>query len=48
MSEKATTKWLTVCLHYNEPWEDFLSIAVKPYIDVVMQTGVAERFYFQT
>lgn len=47
MSEKATTKWLTVCLHYNEPWEDFLSKAVKPYIDVVMQTGVAERFYFR-
>lgn len=35
------------CLHYNEPWESFLVKAVKPYIDVVMQTGVAERFFFQ-
>ena len=47
MSVKATTKWLTVCLHYNEPWEEFLVKAVKPYIDVVMQTGVADRFYFR-
>lgn len=41
------TKWLTVCLHYNEPWEEFLTKAVKPYIDVVMQTGVAECFFFE-
>ncbi len=47
MSVKAPTKWLTVCLHYNEPWEDFLTNAVKPYIDVVMQAGVAERFFFR-
>ena len=47
MSYRAASKWLTVCLHYNEPWEEFLIKAVKPYIDVVLQTGVAERFYFQ-
>lgn len=47
MSHRAASKWLTVCLHYNEPWEEFLIKAVKPYVDVVLQTGVAEQFYFQ-
>lgn len=47
MANGTTSKWLTACLHYNEPWEEFLVKAVKPYIDVVMQTGVAERFFFQ-
>jgi len=47
MSVQATTKWLTACLYYHEPWEEFLAKAVKPYIDVVVQTGVADRFYFQ-
>ena len=47
MSVKATTQWLTVSLHYNEPWEELLVKAVKPYIEVVLQTGVAERFFFQ-
>jgi len=37
---------LQVCLHYNEPWEEFLVKAVKPYVDVVIQTGVAERYFF--
>lgn len=43
----ATTKWLRVCLHYNEPWEEFLTKAVKPYVEVVLKTGVAERFFFE-
>jgi hypothetical protein len=47
MSVKSTSKWLTVCLYYNEPWEEFLVKAVKPYVDVVTRTGVADRFYFQ-
>lgn len=41
------TKWLVVCLHYNEPWETFLSKAVRPYVDVVLQTGIAERFFYE-
>ncbi|MBK9013841.1 MAG: hypothetical protein IPM82_07015 [Saprospiraceae bacterium] len=43
----SATKWLSVCLHYNEPWEELLTKAVKPYIEVVLQTGVAECFYFE-
>lgn len=47
MSVRASAKWLSVGLYYNEPWENFLLKAVKPYVDIVMQTGIAERFYFQ-
>lgn len=43
----SATNWLTVGLFYNEPWEELLAKAIKPYTDVVLQTGVAERFYFQ-
>lgn len=46
MAKRTTSKWLLVCLYYNEPWEEFLVKAVKPYTDVVVQTGVAERFFF--
>lgn len=47
MSVNQTSKWLTVCLYYNEPWEEFLLKAVKPYVDVVMQAGIADYYYFQ-
>lgn len=47
MAIRTTSKWLTACLFYGEPWEEFLIKAVKPYIDVVRQTGVAERCFFQ-
>lgn len=43
----SATKWLTTCLHYNEHWEALLTKAVKPYTDVVLQTGVAECFFFE-
>ncbi|MEZ4957535.1 MAG: lantibiotic dehydratase C-terminal domain-containing protein [Saprospiraceae bacterium] len=47
MALRTTAKWLAVSLYYGEPWEEFLIKAVKPYADVVLQTGVAERFYFE-
>ena len=46
MALRTTTKWLAVSLHYGEPWEELLIKAVKPYIDVVLQTGVADSFYY--
>ena len=46
MALRTTTKWLAASLHYGEPWNELLIKAVKPYTDVVLQTGVAERFYF--
>jgi hypothetical protein len=47
MALRTTSKWLAVSLYYGEPWEEFLVKAVKPYTDVVRQTGVAERFFFE-
>jgi hypothetical protein len=47
MSVNQTSKWLTVCLYYNEPWEEFLLQGVKPYVDVVMQAGIADYYYYQ-
>lgn len=47
MSVRTATKWFGVCLYYNEPWEDFLVQAVKPYVDIVIQTGVAECYYYE-
>jgi hypothetical protein len=47
MATRATATWLTASLYYNGPWEYFLAKAIKPYVDVVLQTGVAERFFFE-
>lgn len=47
MALRTSPQWLSVRLYYGEPWEEFLIKAVKPYTDVVLQTGVAERFYFK-
>lgn len=47
MSQGTASKWLMVCLYYDGPWEEFLARAVKPYIGVVLQAGIAERFYFR-
>ncbi len=41
-----TPTWITACLYYGEPWDDLIGKAVKPFTDVVLQTGIAERFYF--
>ncbi|RMG79625.1 MAG: hypothetical protein D6714_16090 [Bacteroidetes bacterium] len=47
MSVSTSVKWVAAGLYYNEPWEAFLLKAVKPYVDIVMQAGIAERFYFE-
>ncbi|HHM20599.1 MAG TPA: hypothetical protein ENJ20_01130 [Bacteroidetes bacterium] len=47
MAIRTDAQWLAVNLYYGEPWEGFLIKAVKPYIDVVLTTGVANRFYFE-
>ncbi len=38
--------WLSAHLFYNEPWEDFLRQAVAPYIQTVLDTGIAESYFF--
>lgn len=47
MSVRTATNWFGVCLYYNEPWEDFLVKAVKPYVDIVVQTGIAECYFYE-
>ncbi len=38
--------WLSAHLFYNEPFEDFLTEAVHPYIETVLKTGIAESYFF--
>ena len=47
MTFRTTAKWLAVGLYYAEPWDEFLIKAVKPYTDVVVQSGVVDRFFFE-
>ena len=42
----ADKKWLAAYLYYNEPWEEFLSKAVKPFIEDIMNNNLAEQFFF--
>lgn len=38
--------WLSVHLFYTEPMDVFLAQAVKPFIDTIMKTGAASRYFF--
>jgi len=46
MTGVLNSQWLSAYLYYNEPWETFLVEAVEPYIKTVMQTGVADQYFF--
>ena len=47
MKNNLTTKgWLAVHLHYSEHWEEFLIKAIKPYVDSIVKTGLAEQYAF--
>ena len=46
MTKITTSEWLSTYLYYNEPWEIFLVEAVEPYIKMVIQTGIAEQYFF--
>lgn len=46
MTNTQTPRWLTTCLYYNEPWEEFLAEAVKPIADVTLQAGIASNYFF--
>jgi hypothetical protein len=39
-------EWLAGYLYYAEPWEDFLIRAVKPFLDSVFDSSLAEQFFF--
>jgi hypothetical protein len=38
--------WVAAYLYYAEPWEEFLSKAVKPFVKEVMKKDWAEQFFF--
>ena len=46
MSKEQKYQCLAVYLYYNEPWENFLSEAVLPYVKTTLQTGIATHFFF--
>lgn len=46
MTNIGNTKWLAVHLFYNEPWEIFLLESVKPFVDTLIQAGIAEQYFF--
>lgn len=38
--------WLGAFLYYAEPWEQFLVEAVKPFVESILDAGLAEQFFF--
>ena len=46
MSAEPTHSWLLVQLRAGSKCEEFLVHSVKPYVDTVMQTGMAESFSY--
>lgn len=41
-----TKTWLATYLYYAEPWEEFLTDAVKPFVESVLENNLAEQFFF--
>jgi thiopeptide-type bacteriocin biosynthesis protein len=46
MSKGQNKSWLAAHLYYNEPWEEFLTKAVEPYVASVMRAGVVDQYFF--
>jgi hypothetical protein len=38
--------WLSVHLYYNEPWEIFLTKAVHPFVETLLQTGIVQHYFY--
>ncbi|NIP28752.1 MAG: hypothetical protein GWN55_09740 [Phycisphaerae bacterium] len=38
--------WLAAYLYYAEPWETFLTQAVKPFVETIFGQKLAEQFFF--
>lgn len=46
MAEGQKNIWLAAHLYYNEPWEEFLTKAVEPYVVSAIRTGVVDQYFF--
>jgi hypothetical protein len=44
--KRNTHSWLSCYLYYAEPWEKFLVNQVKPFVESVIEKGLAEQFFF--
>ncbi len=40
------SQWLAAYLYYSEPWETFLIEGVQPFINNVLESRLAEQFFF--
>ena len=38
--------WLSAYLYYHEPWETFITKAVSPFIDKMLEKHLVKRFFF--
>ncbi|MES2628478.1 MAG: thiopeptide-type bacteriocin biosynthesis protein [Bacteroidota bacterium] len=39
-------KWLAAYLYYNEPWDQLLVEALRPFANEIMEAGLAEKYFF--
>ena len=42
-----STVWTSTCIHFAKPWETFLVKSLKPFVDSISRTGIADRYYFE-
>lgn len=40
------SRWLAAYIYYNEPWEEFLTKAIKPFVESTIASGQTDRFFF--
>ncbi len=40
------SSWLSAYLFYNEPWEEFLTQVISPFVAQILKKRLAEQFFF--
>ena len=44
---KTSAAWVVAHLYYDQPWLNFLTKSVKPFVDSLTKSGIIERYYFE-
>jgi thiopeptide-type bacteriocin biosynthesis protein len=47
LETKNSNQWVCSRLNYNEPWVEFLTKSVKPFMETVTRTGMVERYFWE-
>ena len=47
METNTSSQWVCARINYNEPWVEFLTKSLKPYMDTVTSTGMVERYFWE-